>query len=101
MAIHDAVMPEMTTIHKLKKELKAIENPGAKSIILDNIKDLNDADEAMMTWMADFKVPDDKSQEESYLQAEKVKIQAVSDQMYGAMKTAATLIDSLKSSPIK
>ncbi|MBK8626421.1 MAG: hypothetical protein IPN86_12910 [Saprospiraceae bacterium] len=96
MAVHDAVMPEMATIHKLKKELKAIETSDNKAVVLDNIKALNDADEAMMTWMAAFNVPEDKKQEDEYLKAEKAKIQGVSDQMYGAMKAAATLIDSLK-----
>lgn len=30
MAIHDQVMPEMTTIHNLKKDLKALEKPETK-----------------------------------------------------------------------
>lgn len=95
MAIHDKVMPEMGKIHSLKKQLKAIEVPQANEIILDHVKDLNDADEAMMTWMADFKVPEDQAQHDEYLKAEKVKIQQVSDQMYGAMDKASKLIDSL------
>lgn len=96
MEVHDAVMPEMSTIHKLKKELKAIENPDTKSIILTKIKELNDADEAMMTWMADFKNPEDPATATPYLTAEKAKIQGVSDQMYAAIATATTLLDSLK-----
>jgi len=95
MAIHDKVMPEMSKIHSLKKQLKAIEVPQANEIILDHVKELNDADEAMMTWMADFKVPEDQAQHDEYLKAEKVKIQQVSDQMYGAMDKASKLIDSL------
>ena len=96
MTIHDAVMPEMSTIHNLKKELKAAELPGNKGIILNKIKALNEADEAMMSWMAEFKSPEDHSKAEEYLKAEKVKIQAVSDQMHSAIETATVLLDSLK-----
>lgn len=96
MAIHDAVMPEMSTIHNLKKKLKAAELPETKEIILSKIKALNEADEAMMSWMAEFKSPEDHSKAEEHLKAEKVKIQAVSDQMYSAIETATVLLDSLK-----
>ena len=97
MAIHDAVMPEMATIHQLKKELKAIKTPASNDIILDQIKSLDDSDEAMMSWMAAFKIPEDKTKEIPYLESEKVKIQQVSDKMFAAMKAAASTIDSLKS----
>jgi hypothetical protein len=96
MAIHDQVMPEITSIHNLKKDLKAIEKPETKDIILHQIKELNDADEAMMTWMAAFKVPDDKTQEEAYLLLEKEKIKQVSDLMYASMDRAKKMIDSLQ-----
>lgn len=96
MAIHDQVMPEMTTIHNLKKDLKAIEKPETKDIILQQVKELNDADEAMMTWMAAFKVPEDKTQEDAYLLLEKEKIKQVSDLMYASMDRAKKLIDSLQ-----
>ncbi len=97
MAIHDAVMPEMATIHKLKKELKTIKTPASNDVILHQIKNLDDADEAMMSWMAAFKIPEDKTNETTYLESEKVKIQQVSDRMFAAMKAAASTIDSLKS----
>ena len=96
MAIHDQVMPEMTTIHNLKKDLKAMEKPEIKDIILNEIKELNDADEAMMSWMAAFKVPEDKTQEEAYLLLEKEKIKQVSDIMYSSMDRAKKMIDSLQ-----
>lgn len=96
MAIHDKVMPEMSTIHALKRDLKAIEKPESKDIIIKNIIALDNADEAMMSWMADFKVPEDKSKEVEYLNNEKKAIQIVSDQMYGAINQAQLLLDSLK-----
>ena len=96
MAIHDKVMPEMTTIHALKRDLKAIEKPETKDIIIKNIIALDNADEAMMSWMADFKVPEDKSQEAEYLKKEKEVIQSVGDQMYASIHQAQKLLDSLK-----
>ena len=96
MAIHDNVMPEMTTIHALKRDLKAIEKPETKDIIIKNIIALDNADEAMMSWMADFKVPEDKSQEAEYLKKEKEVIQSVGDQMYASIHQAQKLLDSLK-----
>jgi hypothetical protein len=50
----------------------------------------------MMTWMAEFKVPEDKTAATSYLQTEKIKIQRVSDDMYLSMDEAKKLIDSLQ-----
>ena len=96
MAIHDKVMPEMSTIHQLKKDLKALEKPETREIILNHVKELDDADEAMMSWMADFKIPEDKNKEEGYLLSEKEKIKQVSDVMYGSMERAKQLIDSLQ-----
>jgi hypothetical protein len=95
MAIHDAVMPEMTTIHNLKKALKAAQDDSNTKIVLDHIKKLNDADEAMMSWMAAFKTPEDSTAAKSYLKAEKVKIQAVSDLMANSILSSNQLLDSL------
>jgi hypothetical protein len=95
MAIHDAVMPEMTTIHNLKKALKAAQDDSNTKIVLDHIKLLNDADEAMMTWMADFKTPEDTTAAKAYLTEEKVKIQAVSDLMAKSILSSNKLLDSL------
>lgn len=98
MAIHDEVMPKMSTMHKYKKELKKLResNPAADNAILQRIALLETADEGMMSWMADFKVPEDKTAAKSYLEAEKNKIQQVSDDMYRSMDEAKKLIDSLQ-----
>jgi hypothetical protein len=81
MAIHDAVMPEMTTLHDLKKALKQAETPENRTRILAEISRMERADEAMMEWMAAFDVPADKDKVAAYLALEKGKIQAVSDSM--------------------
>jgi hypothetical protein len=96
MAIHDKVMPEMNTIHTLKRELKSIEKPETRDVIIKKIIALDNADEAMMSWMADFKVPENKDKEGEYLIKEKEAIQMVSDQMYSSIQQAQMLLDSLK-----
>lgn len=97
MAIHDEVMPKMSTMHQYKKELKKLRdsNPDAEKAILQRIALLESADEGMMAWMHAFKVPEDKSAAKTYLEAEKIKIQQVSDDMYRSMDEAKKLIDSL------
>jgi len=96
MYIHDAVMPETNTIHKIRKALKETTTEGDRSPILDQIKYLDEAEDAMMDWMAEFTVPEDKTQQNDYLQSEKAKIQNVSDLMYDAIKKGQTMLDSLQ-----
>jgi len=101
MAIHDSVMPEMSTIHSLKRDLKAIENADKKDLVYKRIKDLDEADEAMMSWMASFKVPDDTSVVESYLRGEKEKISGISNLMFQSINDARSLLDSLQTQKVK
>lgn len=96
MAIHDKVMPEMSKIHDLKRSLKSSQDPKVNIVVLKNIKALEEADEAMMQWMAEFKVPEEEGARKTYLINEKTKIQNVSDQMYTSMAAATLLLDSLK-----
>ncbi|MBK6363076.1 MAG: hypothetical protein IPF52_06040 [Saprospiraceae bacterium] len=97
MFIHDEVMPKMGQMHKLKKELKSLKDKHPQSIdsILSAIKVIDDADEGMMVWMAEFRMPEKKSETTAYLEKEKVKIQKVSDDMYYSMELAQKLINSL------
>lgn len=96
MLIHDKVMPETATIHAYIRELKDLNLNEAKDIIYQNIQSLEIADEAMMSWMADFKVPEDSILSKDYLITEKNKIANISDGMYVAIKRARIVIDSLK-----
>ena len=88
MVIHDDVMPEISTIHKLKKKIKKADQDNADR--LDILKDLEDADEGMMQWMADFGVFKKMDKEPSdvkieFLKKEKEKITAVSKMMRKAI----------------
>jgi hypothetical protein len=96
MAIHDKVMPEITTIHNLKREMKELESPENKDMILKKMIEMDEVDEAMMRWMEDFKVPEDKTKEEAYLMQEKASIQAISDNILSTISQSKSIIDSLK-----
>ncbi len=101
MVIHDEVMPEMSTINKAKKaHRKIIKNndltPELKTAHLQMIKELEDADDAMMDWMAEFSKPDaDQSEKEalSYLENEKIKISKVRDKMWDAINKSKSMIN--------
>lgn len=95
MAIHDEVMPEMATLHRLKKQLQEIETPENKDFIATHIKNINESDDAMMTWMATFELPSDESEVDEYLRGEKVKVSEVRDLMNIAISSATSALDSL------
>lgn len=93
MEIHDEVMPEMGTIHKLKKSLKAKSKDSTEELLEDytnNIAALDYADEAMMSWMHQFKMPKGESDENllKYLEDQKIKITKVNTDMKTAIKNA-------------
>ena len=110
MDIHDNVMPEMSTIHRLRKQLKAIDTSLVKTPsypnILTYLNDLEKADEGMMSWMAEFSNPiadTDEVTALNYLKNEKDRITKVRDQMLESIAAAkkalkeaenAILIDS-------
>jgi hypothetical protein len=56
MALHDNVMPKMSEINKISRELKKMENIPAelKAEVQDMLTTLDKADEGMMSWMAGF-----------------------------------------------
>jgi len=99
MEIHDDVMPEMSTIHRLKKQLKAIDTTIVKSpdypTILTHLNLLEKADEGMMGWMAEFDNPAPNAEEPialDYLEKEKIKISEVRDQMRKSILSAQTIL---------
>jgi len=97
MVIHDEVMPEISTIHKLKKKIR--KSDGESEVSLSLIKELDDADESMMSWMSDFgkfRSMDDASSEEkiAYLNSEKKKISEVSRIMKKAIADGENYLKS-------
>lgn len=99
MLVHDEVMPETSTIHKLRKRLKNMEVQD--SVRLSLIRQLENADENMMQWMADFaefRKMDDEPVEKrkQYLERELLKIQGVSMQMKQSIADAENFINQTK-----
>ena len=92
MVIHDEVMPEISTINKLKRQIKKIETDNPRKAYL--ITALDKSDDGMMDWMADFKLNKkaEVSEQLSYLEAEQTRIQNVSDMMKRSIKEAQDFI---------
>ena len=92
MAIHDEVMPKMGDLHVAKKNLRKLisetNSDSLNTIILDLITDLENADEGMMSWMHEYKVPNNDPEKTVYLEKEKVNITKVKEDMLNSLKAA-------------
>jgi len=100
MAVHDEVMPRLGELNKDRKELqkilKDVEDETAKTELLTAITALEKADDGMMDWMAEWKVPSEVELQESYLNKEMVKITKVKTDMLESMKNAKLLKEKYK-----
>jgi hypothetical protein len=105
MEIHDAVMPKMSEINRLKRKLYGqIESDstisdGVKSEVMATLTELANAENGMMNWMRDFKNPKESDPEQKvidYLNQEKETISQVSDQMLNSLKKGSKLLDQLE-----
>jgi hypothetical protein len=104
MDLHDEVMPKMSDLHYLKKEIIAIiDLEKLDSTELNNAnaisKVLKHTDEDMMNWMADFKKPSKETQPEeaiAYLNGEKVKMDSIKLATDEIIKKAETWIEEHK-----
>lgn len=94
MEIHDAVMPEMSTLHNLKKALNAILTEDNKEMVMHQMARIERADEAMMSWMAAFDVPEDSGEAETYLLSQKKEIQLVADSMNTVIRDVQTILQN-------
>lgn len=88
MEVHDEVMPEITTIQKLKRQIKKQDAKDKEA--MDLIKQLENADDGMMDWMSDFKLDQKATKEQQlvYLNSEQTKIDKVSYDMKNSIENA-------------
>lgn len=100
-AIHDAVMPRMSEIVKLKGKLRELPmDTTNEAVMRAAISQLEKAEEGMMDWMNKFKQPETlretKSHEEimQYLDGEKTTISQVRDDMNNSIQVAERLLGS-------
>lgn len=99
MAIHDEVMPKMSDIHRLKKELRAeIDSTQQEELesIARQLVLLNDADESMMDWMHELQIPEERTAKIEYLEGQVPLIENVRDKMLTAIETSEELLEDLK-----
>ena len=96
IAIHDEVMPKMGDMHlarkKLREVLSSTEDESVKTEILGMISDLENADEGMMQWMNNWKIPESEPEKTAYLLEEKDKISKVKTDMLSSLKKANSFI---------
>ncbi|RPG30042.1 MAG: hypothetical protein CBB72_014920 [Muricauda sp. TMED12] len=103
MAIHDEVMPKMGTIGKLVGDLKAkvdTTEMGQKYEVA--MKDLQDANTAMMDWMKDFgdrfnheEILEGKElteEKQQWLDEEEEKVKEVKEKINGSIARAEALL---------
>lgn len=104
MGIHDAVMPKTDQINELRLKIKETLakkklTPWAKAQLTDADNKLKAANDGMNAWMSGFVPPKHEDPNEKvipYLEAEKVKIEKVRDDMLSSILQAKTLLDNPK-----
>jgi formate dehydrogenase maturation protein FdhE len=98
MAVHDEVMPKMRDIRQLTKRLKAVDKTETNEEIQNAISTLSEADETMMDWMAQFKMPKDASVEDelNFLNGQMKSVNEMKSKMLGAINNAQNLLNKLE-----
>ena len=95
IAVHDEVMPKLGELNKDRKNLQAIlkksTDENVKTELLNAITSLEKADDGMMEWMSDWKVPSEPVQQKKYLEKEMIRITKVKTDMIESMKNAKLL----------
>lgn len=88
MKVHDDVMPKISKIQKYKKQLRKKDTKDPTVISL--LKALDNADDGMMDWMAEFKLDQSKSSQSQleYLKNEQIRIDKVSVDMLESIDKA-------------
>ncbi|NNF32925.1 MAG: hypothetical protein HKN68_02390 [Saprospiraceae bacterium] len=102
MQVHDEAMARMGEIHDMKKQVESWAETASDSTFItvsyDIIKKLEMADEGMMSWMAEFKIPDGGPENEmkSYFAAEQIKVDKVSEDIDRAINNALKFLEDHK-----
>ncbi len=92
MEIHDRVMPEMSTTRKLRK---ALSNQQSNPQIEGMVNALSNAEEVMMDWMAEYKIPKEAKIEDQlkYLEQEKIKAKNMEQLFINAISQAKSYLE--------
>lgn len=103
MAVHDDVMPEMGNLMNLKSQLKEKISSLDSLEGLANLEELNlliqnleEADEAMMDWMRNYKDPSGEMTEDQALEYLKEKIKSIKEVKQKINTSKAEAMEALK-----
>ena len=83
IALHDEVMPLMSPLYKMRKQLQEMETDSSNAKLIFAINEIVMAEESMMDWMRNYD-PDHQGSENEmikYLSDKKLAIEQVSTQM--------------------
>lgn len=107
MAVHDEVMPKISNIHKITRQLRNHQETTSGLAADTNqqiekiVKQLDDADESMFSWMSDLRqlkpLRDTEKHADivKYLKAEQEKMDKVRDDMLNSIKDGSGLLEEL------
>ena len=107
MVVHDEVMPKISNIHKLGRQLKNYSETkqGVPEIISERVKAtvtfLDEADESMFSWMNNLRqlkpLQDTEKHEDIliYLRAEQERMAKVKEVMLMSLEKGSTLVQEL------
>ena len=109
MAIHDSVMPEMSTISRLVSKLKPLaDSTEAGQPYQEAMEDLQEAHTAMMDWMKGFgdrfdheeimKGKELSQEKQEWLKEEQVKVREMADKVKGSIARAKDLLEAREGS---
>jgi len=109
MAIHDSVMPEMSTISRLVGQLKPLaDSTQAGQTYQKAMVDLQEAHTAMMDWMKGFgdrfdheeimKGKELSAEKQQWLKEEEVKVKQMAEQVKGSIARARALLEAREES---
>ena len=105
MGLHDEIMPVSTKLHGLQSSLKTLlATPDSipanmtKDDVIAASMHAEEAYNAMMDWMRDFKVPENMNPTEksAYLKAEKLKLTNLKEETLRAFNEAEAIVNSKK-----
>ena len=97
MEVHDKTMAEMTTMSKLRKELrKASKETTDTAAYYNAYQDLHQAHEDMMDWMHNFQSPDEMDVSEAekieYLKEQKDKVTQLEEYTIASIEKAQKVL---------
>jgi hypothetical protein len=105
MAVHDSVMPEMSTISRLVGRLKPLtDSTETGQEYQKAMEDLQEAHTAMMDWMKGFgdrfdheeimKGKELSAEKQEWLKEEEVKVKEMADKVKGSIARAKALLET-------